>query len=324
MDRVSSRVAGLCLLTALSATPVIAAQRAFVASYGSDANTATLCSLEAPCRSFMAAIGVVDAGGEVVALDAAGYGSNISISKPLTLTANPGFHASISAVAYRGPAISIATSGKVILRQLEIRGVRGPGGDRQGAGISGGADVDVEHCAVSTFGTGISVTGNLRVSGTVIRDANTGIMVFGEDRQIRVDIADSQIVSNSEGIHVRNYRYPGVPTAGNAKISIGDSELSGNGRGLSTLSVNSVGAIRIGITRTIVSNNLGTGIQIATGPAWAGPLGDVRATIGASHIAGNEVGFEATEGAHFESMGDNSFAGNETDAVGIVILVPGT
>jgi hypothetical protein len=45
-----------------------AVQRSFVASFGSDANTATTCGFANPCRSFTAAQTVADAGGEIVAL----------------------------------------------------------------------------------------------------------------------------------------------------------------------------------------------------------------------------------------------------------------
>jgi hypothetical protein len=51
------------------------APRAFVASTGSDANAAQACARSAPCRTFQAAVDVVDDGGEVIALDAAGYGA---------------------------------------------------------------------------------------------------------------------------------------------------------------------------------------------------------------------------------------------------------
>ena len=64
----------------------VAPQRTFVsAQTGNDANTANNCSLTQPCRNFNAAIGVVNAGGEVVALDSGGYGAT-TISKAVTLT----------------------------------------------------------------------------------------------------------------------------------------------------------------------------------------------------------------------------------------------
>lgn len=71
------------------------AQRTFVSTQGNDANTASLCSRNAPCRGFAAAISVVTAGGEVVALDSGGYGA-ISITKSVQLVAPTGVYAAIT------------------------------------------------------------------------------------------------------------------------------------------------------------------------------------------------------------------------------------
>src|SRR5258708_22670922 len=59
------------LLSVALAQVAAAAPRTFVRSTGSDVNP---CSLASPCRNFAAAIAAVDAGGEVIVLDSAGYG----------------------------------------------------------------------------------------------------------------------------------------------------------------------------------------------------------------------------------------------------------
>jgi hypothetical protein len=65
--------------------------RTFVSGHGSDSNA---CTVAAPCRTFQHAHDTVGGGGEVVALDAAGYGS-ITINKSVTITAI-GIEASIT------------------------------------------------------------------------------------------------------------------------------------------------------------------------------------------------------------------------------------
>src|ERR1700694_4447420 len=90
MSRLSPVVFALSLIAAVAAAPAEAAQRAFVASGGSDANTASGCGLSMPCRSFASAQTVVSDGGEIGALDAAGYGP-IAITKNVTIHAKPGF-----------------------------------------------------------------------------------------------------------------------------------------------------------------------------------------------------------------------------------------
>src|ERR1700693_1663297 len=107
MSRLSAVVVALSLLAAVAATPAEAAQRAFVSSSGSDANTAMGCGLATSCRSFASAQTVVSDGGEIVALDAAGYGP-ITVTKNVTITANPGFYAGIAVAS--GSGVMIATA----------------------------------------------------------------------------------------------------------------------------------------------------------------------------------------------------------------------
>src|SRR5512143_3979157 len=91
----------------------LAAQRTFVASYGSDANP---CSVTQPCRGFAAAILQADAGGEVVVLDSGGYGP-VTIGKSIALIAPEGVYAGISVLdttpGLRGIVINAGPSGRV-------------------------------------------------------------------------------------------------------------------------------------------------------------------------------------------------------------------
>jgi hypothetical protein len=62
---------------AVPSPPPPPAARTFVASTGSDSDP---CSRVDPCRTFQAAVDATAAGGEVVALDSAGFGSQRSRS----------------------------------------------------------------------------------------------------------------------------------------------------------------------------------------------------------------------------------------------------
>src|SRR5215831_14579175 len=115
----------LCL--GLGIVPASAQLRTFVSGSGSDANP---CSLAAPCRSFQQAHNTVAAGGEVVALDAAGYGT-LTISKAVTITAI-GIEASITPNATTPNGIIVnAGAGDVV----KIRGVQLFSGTASGDGI---------------------------------------------------------------------------------------------------------------------------------------------------------------------------------------------
>src|SRR5258705_8692996 len=146
-------LSALALVAAITALPAQAVQRTFVASFGNDTNTATNCGFANPCRGFTAAQTVTDPGGEIVALDAAGYGA-ITITKSITITANPGFYAGIAVPS--GDGVTIATAAiKVILRGLNINGT----GGANGVVMTNGASLTVENCVISNFASrGISIT----------------------------------------------------------------------------------------------------------------------------------------------------------------------
>ena len=101
---------------ALPAAPAQADRdRVFVASYGSDTNP---CTFGSPCKTFQNAINVVTIGGEVTAIDSAGFGP-IVISHAITITGPNGFEAGnvdttsgASAIAINaGPNDNIVISG---------------------------------------------------------------------------------------------------------------------------------------------------------------------------------------------------------------------
>ena len=96
--------------------------RVFVASYGNDSNPCTFLS---PCKTFQQAVNVVATGGEVTAIDSAGFGP-INITQSVTITSPPGVEAGIVPTA-GGDAITInaLTDINVTLRGLTLEGSTG-------------------------------------------------------------------------------------------------------------------------------------------------------------------------------------------------------
>ena len=82
--------------------PAHARARVFVASYGNDSNP---CTFGSRCKTFQQAHDVMDAGGEVTAIDSAGFGP-INITKAVTITSPDGVEAGVVPVA-GGNAIDI-------------------------------------------------------------------------------------------------------------------------------------------------------------------------------------------------------------------------
>ena len=119
------------------------AQRTFVASTGSDVDP---CSIAAPCRGFARAITQTSAGGEVVVLDSAGYGS-VTVTKSVSIIAPAGIYAGISVLSGDGVTVN-APGATVVLHGLSING---QGGDR-GVSLLAAARLRVENCVVSGMG----------------------------------------------------------------------------------------------------------------------------------------------------------------------------
>ena len=95
------------------------ANRTFVSGSGSDSNP---CSLAAPCRSFAGAITQTNAGGEIVVLDSAGYGS-VTINKSISINAPDGIEGGVTVTsATDAITVNIGKTDVVNLRGLTLIG----------------------------------------------------------------------------------------------------------------------------------------------------------------------------------------------------------
>jgi len=134
------------LACSLATTPANARARTFVASYGSDSNPCTFLS---PCRNFQQAVNVTDLGGEVTAIDSAGFGP-IIITQPVTITSPPGVEAGIvPGVGSDGISITAAAHGVVQLRGLTLDGASGGASGLTYRG--GGIRVEIIDCVIHNF-----------------------------------------------------------------------------------------------------------------------------------------------------------------------------
>ena len=101
------------------------ASRTWVSGVGDDANP---CSRTAPCKTFAGAISKTAAGGEIDALDPAGYGA-LTITKAITIDGGGGQVASVLVSGTNGIVVQAGPSDQVILRNLRFNGI--------GTGING-------------------------------------------------------------------------------------------------------------------------------------------------------------------------------------------
>ena len=238
-----NKLALACAVAAAFALPAQAAQRAYVKSTGSDANTATGCTLAAPCRGFTAAHSVVDPDGEIVALDAAGYGA-VTITKSVTITANPGFFAGIAAST--GNAITLATPGiSVTLRGLQINGI----GANVGISMTAGDRLNIENCVITNFvqhGVLVVDVAKARVLNSLIRNNGGAGVVFADTAS--AEVADSRMLNNF---------FPGILASGSGsptRVNVSNSVLSSNGWGAVALT-----GTQVTVIRTYADNNNASG-----------------------------------------------------------------
>jgi len=151
--------------------------RTFVASYGNDSNP---CSFGSPCRNFQQAVNVVAAGGEVTAIDSAGFGP-ILITKAVAITSPNGVEAGIVPVSggnsitiNAGPFDAITLSGLVI---------DGAGVGANGVGFADGGYLIMQDCVIRNMtGDGIHFVSNfishLSVTNTFVgNNLGHGILV---------------------------------------------------------------------------------------------------------------------------------------------------
>src|SRR5215472_14401831 len=139
------------MLVSSYSAPANARARVFVASYSKHANP---CTFGSPCKTFQQAVNVVDAGGEVTAIDSAGFGP-ISISKAVTITSPDGVEAGIVPTA-GGDAITInaGPNDEIGLRGLTINGA---GVALNGIIFNTGGPLTIQNCVVRNLtGQGIN------------------------------------------------------------------------------------------------------------------------------------------------------------------------
>jgi hypothetical protein len=299
----------VCLLSVMPAH----AQRArvFVASYGVD--SASCGTFGGPCRTFQQAVNNVAVGGEVTALDSAGF-QPVTITNAVTITSPPGIEAGI-AVPPGGTGITIQTTDRFAVVALHGLVIDGAGSGQNGI--------------VS------NQTGSLEIIDVVVRNfTNDGIEIIpaGDGTNTLASFLFSKVVASHNG-HAGIEYNPQVQCV-SSNMVIDHTITTNNPYGMSFTSYNCANPnqfIRfslIAISNSIASNSGNTGMLFtASGPSMI-------ATIDNSNINNNSLGISAageatlllkrsvitsnnhgidnqiTSPGRFNSYGDNSINSN--------------
>jgi len=289
--------------------PAQARARTFVASYGNDSNPCTFLS---PCRNFQQAVNVVDAGGEVTAIDSAGFGP-ISITKAVTITSPDGVEAGIVPVA-GGDAIDISAgpSDAIVLRGLTLDGA---GVGLNGIAFSTGSSVTITNCVVAHSAyNGHAATGN-------------GILIQPPSGSAKLTIANTIIANNANrGIY---FLEPQFFSAQTVNVVVDHVTVTGNFVGLELPSF--AGGTVVAVSNTTVSSNFATGLAVGgsglyiidnvtsveNGGVGIDAIGASTVLLSRSVIAGNLVGIQnETSPNTFYTYGNNLIDFNSSANIG--------
>jgi hypothetical protein len=151
--------------------------RSFVASTGFDTNTATNCPRANPCRNFLAAYGITSVGGEIVALDTAGFGG-VTITHAVTIEAAPGVFGLVAvSPSTAGIVVAAGATDKVVLTNIEF------------------------SCGGSASSTGLSQSsGNVIMIGGSVNQCTTGVFVSGGTTTLQgVNITNNTLGVQAQG-----------------------------------------------------------------------------------------------------------------------------
>lgn len=245
------------------------ASRTWVSGVGDDANP---CSRTAPCKTFAGAISKTAPGGEIDALDPAGYGA-LTITKAITIDGGGGQVASVLVSGTNGIVVQAGPSDVVILRNLRFNGI--------GTGINGirflaGKALIVDKCEIFGFTTNgvdialgasaqawVTQTNIQNVGQSGIRATTTAGVVSVAVDDVRVELANrgveaadkSQvIVTNSSAINTVTAGFQSHDSAG---ITVNHSVSAFNTAGVQTGGVGAGSPIATVSDSEIANNSTG-------------------------------------------------------------------
>ena len=283
--------AALALAVTLPAVSAQAqAPRTFVSAAGTDNST---CSFAAPCRHFQNAVNATTAGGEVDALDPAGYGP-ITISHAITIE---GQGWSYIAPPAGGNGITInAVSGNVSIHGVSLNGA-GIAGATNGIVFNSGDSLTVTDCVVQNFvNFGLATQAN----GILLQPAS-GTVNF---------VITNTIVSNNGFVGI--YYLPPSGSSATANGVIDHVVVTNNVFGIAIDTIGSNGSPTLAISNSTVSNN--NELTTSAGLFIKNSSSPVAVSIDNCNISGNTNGI-TTVGSPKVLLGRSVITSNFSNSI---------
>ena len=299
----------MVLVCLLPAAPAMAQRdRVFVASYGSDSNP---CTFGSPCKTFQQAIDVVAVGGEVTAIDSAGFGT-FTISHAVTITSPNGVEAGVAAPASFNAAITInaGTNDIISLNGLTLDGDNVSESD--GIRFNSGASLNIQNSVIRNFGNnGItfvpSVSSQLSMSTTLVsNNSNYGIYLVPTGSEPVVGVLDHVDIESNFGVGLEV-----TSTTQTVNVTVSDSVIAKNGMdGIDAFWAG--GALNVMVRSSTIANNGGNGGgdggSLNNGLSVEGS--GAQMWITRSTITGNVIGWSTSSSGALITFSDNNIVGN--------------
>ena len=194
----------IALLVACAASSLYAqAARTFVSGTGMDTGT---CASSAPCRSFAYAFSQTATGGDIVALDSAGY-NTITITHAVNIIVPPGILGAIT-VPTSGFGVTVTAGSTDIVR---IRGVHFNAGGINATGLKVTAApkrLELEDSEIDGMSTGIDLPVDTRMYANNVKlsDFGTAVYLHGSSAVasslMKVTFMNSTLVGGTTGFKV--------------------------------------------------------------------------------------------------------------------------
>jgi hypothetical protein len=304
MPRTSFVLSFLGLLVLGCTTAHAQVFRAYVASYGSDANP---CTVTQPCRLIPAALNAAVDGGEIWILDSANFNAGtVNITKSINILAVPGQVGSIVSTA-SAPAITIsAANAKVRLRNLSIvDNANNHGTD--GIVMTAGISLTVDDCTFRVQGDAVSV------SGAGIDAVVMNSRVLGANNGVKMSNGASGAVTHTNFADIMTFATWAYATVSSTtSLTVSDSTFNRVHAAGVALSEIDGPLTQLALTRSTVSNS-----DIGVGAQGAGS----KVTVGQNTFANVGTALYNTLTGKLESFGNNMGAHNSANASGTITTV---
>ena len=287
------------------------ASRTWVSGVGDDVNP---CSRTAPCKTWAGAISKTAPGGEIDALDPAGYGA-VTITKAIILDGTGDF-ASTLVSGTNGIVVQAGPSDSVILRRISINGI--------GSGINGvrflsGKSLSVDGCIIDGFTTrGVDASPSGGAGTNVflaVRDTfitNTGQEGIG----ISPAAGTVTVVANIDHVRQNLGGSAGLNAVNNCKVSVQDSDFGQNSTSSGITAQQST--VQVNVADTMLTNS---SIGIFSGLGGNSPVVRItRCTITGNTAQGLQINAPGT----VIGFGTNMIEGNAGGAAGNTVTATHT